>query len=574
MAITPNEQIFWSDIKAACLSAIKSKCCNIDTFMAGLDEAYIYGNNVAYTGYADATTTMPYHDVTVTFTNNDEICQLVTSEIVEEQLENYLSTTLGANYVSKVSTYRSILNLYDVIAAFISGRLLLVSHPFKNNAGYVFYNSSESVVYPTPRISTNMNMSVTDMTENLNSVMNSSCYIGHEHTISLTMSNECVTTGYPSGYAAYESSAPGTYTFNVAQSGVYDVHIVGGGGGGSEGASDISGAWYIFAGAGGSGAHVWWWQYLDAGSYSVTVGDKGARVSGGYGSRTGGTGGNTIFLSQTAGGGLGGTSHGGAGGGSSSGGEGGSYTTSYNGTAGNKGNSGIWSQTGGASVYTGYGKGGDSSTDNAGTGAIVLFYKSALAPAVFESSTPGTHTVNITETSSYEIVVVGAGGGGGAQGDKYTWKSSSAGGGSGAYAKIRTTLTAGSSYSLVIGAGGAGHGGGWTQVGDAGGASSFGTLVSCTGGGGGYAAFTDGTPGVAGGAGGTYTVDSTVTTVAASNGNVGGTTTNIVSNEAPGGASVYGGYGAGGSARATGHNAGYGNTGGNGYICVRKLAGK
>lgn len=569
MAITPNEQIFWSDIKAACLSAIKSKCCNIDTFMAGLDETYIYGNNVAYTGYADATTTMPYHDVTVTFTNNDEICQLVTSETVEEQLENYLSTTLGADYVSKVSTYRSILNLYDVIAAFISGRVLLVSHPFKNNAGYVFYNSSESVVYPTPRISTNMNMSVTDMTENLNSVINSSCYIGHEHTISLTMSNECVTTGYPSGYAAYESSTPGTYTFNVAQSGVYDVHLVGGGGGGYRGAWAEGGHWLWTSAGGGSGAYVHWWQYLTAGAYSVTVGAAGSSSSS-YGVSAG-NGGNTVFLSQTAGGGIGG--HGG--GYYPVGGSGGTYSTSYTGTNGNPGDTSGMAGTanGGSSVYSGYGAGGNGAPSAGNNGAIVLFYRDAVAPIIFESSSPGTYTLNITRAGNYEVTVIGAGSGSAAGSDKakYSGKSRLAAGGSGAAVVTIYNLAVGS-YIITVGAGGAGSGTGmWTwNNGGAGGSSSFSNYITCTGGGATHSAWSDWS-GQYGGAAGTVSVLTGYSSIGFQSNGIAGTVYRGYG-DFSGAASVYGGYGKGGDGGSN-SNGGWTQAGGNGYVCVRQLAG-
>lgn len=567
MTIAPLEKIYWSDIEEACLTFIKTKCCNIDEMSSTMDEDFIYGNSLSYTGYTDATTVMPYHDVTVTFTNNDTVCQVVTSETVRQQLRSFIDIHLGSlgslGFIN-VSTYASILNLYTYIAGFISAKLLLIRHPFKSSDGYVFYDSNHMAGANYGQVRVSSQLSSSDMLTYLTDTFNNSSYgdaTGAQgsgripaRAMLLTMSNECVTTGYPSGYAAYESSTPGTYTFNVAQSGVYDVHLVGGGGGGSEGASDISGAWYIFAGAGGSGAHVWWWQYLDAGSYSVTVGDKGARVSGGYGSRTGGTGGNTVFLSQTAGGGLGGYSSGGAGGGSSSGGEGGSYTTSYNGTAGNKGNSGIWSQTGGASVYTGYGKGGDSGADNAGTGAIVLFYKSALAPIIFESSSTGSYTINITEEEEYEITIVGGGGGG-----------SNNFGGAGAGIRFRARLSVGS-YTGSIGNGGAGAPAYVrNNDGQTGGATTFNgqdISITCNGG------IRRQGRRHGGGGGNTGTLVYNI-----------GITYNILARTSDGVETPYGLLGSNYSAKGSGgqpqgSDTGAGYAGQSGYVCVRKLAGK
>ena len=131
MTIAPNEKIYWSDIKAICLSAIKAKCCNIDSFTIDERSVYVYGNSqIAKESYVSATSTMPYHKVTVTITNTDTVCQLVTSTTVEQQFEAYLTSILGANYISKVSTYRSILNLYAVLSAFITARLVLINNPF------------------------------------------------------------------------------------------------------------------------------------------------------------------------------------------------------------------------------------------------------------------------------------------------------------------------------------------------------------------------------------------------------------------------------------------------------------
>ena len=594
MTIAPLEKIYWADIEEACLTFIQEKCCNIDEMSQGMDNDFIYGSHLIFTGNMNATSTMPYHDVTVTFTNNDPVCQVVTLETVRTQLRDFISINLGSlgslGFIH-VSTYASILNLYSYIAGFISARLVLIRHPFKDSTGYVFYNSGTINYAYYGSVLTSSTLSSTNMIDYLKNTFNNASYGSaygstqstniRARAILLSMTNECVTTGYPTGYATYESGTPGTYNMTISQAGVYDIHLVGAGGGAAR-------SWYydraynIARAGGGSGAYVKWWQYLAAGTYSVTIGAGGAGGGSVHANTsTGGNGGSSSFLSQTAGGGTGGVTgfRGTVYGTSATAGTGGTATTSFSSVSGNSGTAvaNSWgvepSITGGASVYSGYGAGSASEGSSASNGGIVLFYKNAVAPAIFESSTAGTYPVTPTRTGVYEVVVVGAGGGGAAQGDKYTWKSSSAGGGSGAYVKANITLTAGVQYQIVVGAGGAGHGGGWTQQGDTGGSSSFSNLITCTGGGGGYAAFTDGTPAESGGSGGTYSIGSGVTLIASSNGVNGGITTDIIATEAQGGTSVYGGYGAGGNARATGHNAGYGNTGGSGYVCIRQLSG-
>lgn len=189
-----------------------------------------------------------------------------------------------------------------------------------------------------------------------------------------------------------------------------------------------------------------------------------------------------------------------------------------------------------------------------------------VIPFSSEHTTAGSYTDTI-ESGVYEVIVVGAGGGGASQGDQpdYSWKSGSAGGGSGSYVRSTINLDAGT-YSSVVGAGGTGRAGGGTKQGDNGGSSSFESLISCGGGTGGYAKWTDGSPSVKVGVGGSYTVDSSINIVEASNGNSGAKKTGY--STANGGASLYGGYGAGGSARATGHNTGVAYAGGAGYVKI------
>ena len=563
MTIAPVEKIYWSDIKAACITAIKSKCCNIDEMTSGINSAFIYGNDISFTGYTDATSTMPYHDVTVRFVNNDPVCQVVTSETVEQQFESYMANvlgTLGIDYVSYVSTYRSIVNLYDAACSFIAGRLVLINHPFIDSVGYVFYDPSTSGTYPyVTKVSKNTTMSANDMLNNLDSVLhNNLCstnFLGgnnyiHSRSMKLTMTNECVTTGYPSGYAAYESDSPGPHTISITQAGVYDVHIVGGGGGGARSVWTYNGATGYCGAGGGGGAYVHWWQYFDVGNYAVTIGGGGNGLnSSSYGGGYATGGGNTTFLEQVAKGGDPAYAYGGIGAYDTRVGTGGGYETDYTGITGNNGSGG----TGGASRYRNYGKGGNQALVG-GNGAIVLFYKSTLAPVVFESSSTGSYTINITEEEEYEITIVGGGGGG-----------SNNFGGAGAGIRFRARLSVGS-YSGSIGNGGAGAPAYVrNNDGQTGGATTFNgqdISITCNGG-----IRRQGRRN-GGGGGNTGTLVYNI-----------GITYNILARTSDGVETPYGLLGSNYSAKGSGgqpqgSDTGAGYAGQSGYVCVRKLAGK
>lgn len=79
------------------------------------------------------------------------------------------------------------------------------------------------------------------------------------------------------GHAEYEYTEAGTYTINIPENVVADIAIVGGGGGATYFQRIVGQGLYIFLLAlGGSGAAIVGTFKMTAGTYNVTVGDKGA----------------------------------------------------------------------------------------------------------------------------------------------------------------------------------------------------------------------------------------------------------------------------------------------------------
>lgn len=213
-------------------------------------------------------------------------------------------------------------------------------------------------------------------------VISSITHIGAKTTNDLervkeTYNGSTLVRGYISNTTLFEKSTAGTYTVTIPYNGYYELTVIGGGAGGTYEYS------YKFADGGvggGSGAGLIGVAYLTAGSYSVTVGAGGAAAynDNSAESITGKAGGASKFGSiVTAGGGTAGKAvYNGA-----------AQTPSYGGTLtytssafkstslAKNGNTGSYSNNlssssaamaGGASVYNGYGKGGQA--DYGGTG--------------------------------------------------------------------------------------------------------------------------------------------------------------------------------------------------------------
>lgn len=172
-------------------------------------------------------------------------------------------------------------------------------------------------------------------------------------------------------------------------------------------------------------------------------------------------------------------------------------------------------------------------------GSQLVYQYLPAGTVFFESATPGTYTFTAPRSCTVSIIMVG-GGGGAAYAHGGYWESEANGGSAGMITGTMN-ITKGTSYSIVVGAGGSGA---WIEGNDrvyasAGGATTF--AGQTAGGGGGANAQNLG--GANAGAAGVAT--KTISTLNASNGVAGST------------ASRYGSYGGGGVSRTGAGQGGY-----------------
>lgn len=202
-------------------------------------------------------------------------------------------------------------------------------------------------------------------------------YIGGTKIKEIYNGSTLVYTGsqYDVDEVVFESSTAGTYSLELLETGKYEVYCVGGGGGGNTYSSGIPPR--FFSSGGGSGGGFIGVINIVKSSYSIIVGNLGSRSTS---QQAGGTGGSsTIGSLIICSGGIGGRSNGFT----PIGGSGGTVTlntTPVNVTlnsSGNTGggNTGTGTVLGGASLYNGYGKGGDSNSNNARAGYVKIIYK-------------------------------------------------------------------------------------------------------------------------------------------------------------------------------------------------------
>ena len=175
---------------------------------------------------------------------------------------------------------------------------------------------------------------------------------------------------------------------------------------------------------------------------------------------------------------------------------------------------------------------------------------------LFESSTPGTYSLNILTDGVYEVYCI-AGGSGGAQykPQGFKWYVASGASGSGYIGNLKITQ---STYQIVVGRGSSGKYGSKGKVSDAEN-SSISNVVTSYGGKGGKA-FDDRTQAVGGDIPTTFTQEISFTLK--QRGNNGILDNNIAF--CSGGASLYNGYGKGGDVKIRD----YANDGVNGYVKI------
>ena len=195
-----------------------------------------------------------------------------------------------------------------------------------------------------------------------------------------------------------------------------------------------------------------------------------------------------------------------------------------------------------------------------------------VIPFGVEYQTPGTYTTPFLESGRYRVRVVGAGGGAGTFADatKYASRSGTAAGGAGAYVNAIYNFEEGSTYSVVVGAGGNGSGTNSYNVaarGNSGSSSSFDDYVSCSGGAGGYCINYNGSaaPTMSGGTGGTFSATGYEELTEGENGRNGPTIRGFSKNN--GAESWYEGYGKGGGGYAS-HYSAHPENGTGGYVSI------
>lgn len=156
-------------------------------------------------------------------------------------------------------------------------------------------------------------------------------------------------------WKTYEYTTPGTYTLTVPKNTACKLILVGGGGGGSASTSGFPGTWTA---AGGSAGMVTGSSTIDAGSYTIVVGEHGIGRTRSGGNQTGTDGGDSTAFGNIAGGGGGGKTYLSGYDGSATPGAAGTTTTA----AGFTGSNGVAGST--TSRYGTYGGGGAKGKNN------------------------------------------------------------------------------------------------------------------------------------------------------------------------------------------------------------------
>lgn len=156
-------------------------------------------------------------------------------------------------------------------------------------------------------------------------------------------------------WKTYEYTTPGTYTLTVPKNTACKLILVGGGGGGSASTSGFPGTWTA---AGGSAGMVTGASTVDAGSYTIVVGEHGIGRTRSGGNQTGTDGGDSTAFGNIAGGGGGGKTYLGGMSGSATPGAAGTATA----TTGFTGTNGVAGST--TSRYGTYGGGGAQGANN------------------------------------------------------------------------------------------------------------------------------------------------------------------------------------------------------------------
>ena len=149
MAIKENNLIVYQDLLDYVHNNIKRKCQNIDEFSPTVPNSLKNGykwdisrQNVALpTGGSNNNYVYTNFSFYIRGEVKDSLLKVVPMSLVKLQLNNFLSSRGIATKPNEYVSFKSIMNFYNNVSAFLATKLVFVSNSYINES-FIFYNNS------------------------------------------------------------------------------------------------------------------------------------------------------------------------------------------------------------------------------------------------------------------------------------------------------------------------------------------------------------------------------------------------------------------------------------------------
>ena len=159
MTLNTNYVVKYGDLIDTTVDRLASICNNIDAYSSNVPSIYRTNGSQTLASASISGTTMSgqsgtasvarrAHTAVVNGVNIDALMVVVAKSTLRSQLLSFAQSSGIATKFDEVMSTKALMHFFNVLASFISARVVLIHSPYTNVSGFIFYNGG-NVTYPT-----------------------------------------------------------------------------------------------------------------------------------------------------------------------------------------------------------------------------------------------------------------------------------------------------------------------------------------------------------------------------------------------------------------------------------------
>ena len=173
MAIAKENIIVYQELLDYALNNISKRCANIGQFASNVPAQLKNGTTWTVGSYKTTSSgkRAAGNTLKAVATVDDSLLNVVSEETVKQQLRDFMASRGIASKDKEIISFKSILNFYNNLAAFISAKLVYITNSYGSGT-FVFYNPNTVSIPAVNTTHTDYEYSAAQVQTTVNDLMN------------------------------------------------------------------------------------------------------------------------------------------------------------------------------------------------------------------------------------------------------------------------------------------------------------------------------------------------------------------------------------------------------------------